>query len=169
MPQIKVEKTKKELFQMLEGEQQVVLKAEELLEKTEGEFQMFASDEYLAQLYYSDFTDKLKSLRGKLDITILTENTPKSLFFVQQMQWPKDKLGIVEAQSLPCFMISDRKELLIAFHESDSSTESGDKKKFKTAAIWTNYNAFVWTLQMLFSKLLENEKSTQAKGVEVEL
>ena len=161
MPQIKVEKVKKELFQMLEGEQQVVLKAEELLEKTEHEFQMFASDEYLAQLYYSDFTDKLKGLQGKLDITVLTENTPKSLFFINQMQWPKSKMGIVEAQSLPCFMISDRKELLIAFHENDTSTESGDKKKFKTAAIWTNYNAFVWTLQMLFSKLLENEKPHQ--------
>jgi len=170
MPQIKVDKVKKELFQMLEGEQQVVLKAEELLEKTEKEFQIFASDEYLAQLYYSDFTDKLKSLQDKLDITILTEKTPKSLFFIQQMDWPKHKLGIVEAQSLPCFMISDRRELLIAFHESDTSSESGDKKKFKTAAIWTNYSAFVWTLQMLFSKLLEKEKTmTQQPLSEIEI
>jgi hypothetical protein len=52
-------------------------------------------------------------------------------------------------------MISDKRELLIAFHESDSSAETGDKKKDKTSAIWTNYNAFVWTLQMLFSKLQE--------------
>ena len=43
MPQPKMEKTKKELFQMLEGEQQVVLKADELLERTEKEFQIFAS------------------------------------------------------------------------------------------------------------------------------
>ena len=52
-------------------------------------------------------------------------------------------------------MISDKRELLIAFHESDTSSETGDKKKDKTSAIWTNYNAFVWTLQMLFSKLQE--------------
>jgi HTH-type transcriptional regulator, sugar sensing transcriptional regulator len=159
MPQIKVEKAKKELFQMLEGEQQVVLKAEELLEKTEREFQIFASDEYLAQLYYSDFTDKLKTLQSKLDITILTEDTPKSKFFIDQMQWPKEKLGIVQAQSLPCFMISDRKELLISFHENDNVGDGGEKKKFKTAAIWTNYSAFVWTLQMLFAKLLDNDKA----------
>jgi sugar-specific transcriptional regulator TrmB len=162
MPQPKMEKTKKELFQMLEGEQQVVLKADELLERTEKEFQIFAPDNYLAQLYYSDFTDKLKTKQEKLDITLLTENSPKSIFFVEQMKWPKHKYGLVTAQNLPCFMISDRKELLIAFHENDTLSESGDKKKFKTAAIWTNYSAFVWTLQMLFSKLLGTEKSSQA-------
>ncbi len=160
VPQLKVEKAKKELFQMLEGEQQMVLKADELLERTEKEFQIFASDEYLAQLYYSDFTDKLKKKQNELNITLLTENSPKSLFFIKQMDLAKEKFGIVEAQSLPCFMISDRKELLIAFHENDVTNESGDKKKFKTSAIWTNYNAFVWTLQMLFSKLLDTEKAS---------
>jgi HTH-type transcriptional regulator, sugar sensing transcriptional regulator len=160
MPQVKIEKTKKELFQMLEGEQQVLLKAIELLERTEKEFQIFAPDEYLAQLFYSDFTDKLKQKHDKLNITLLTENSPKSNFFIEQMEWPKSKLGIVDAQSLPCFMISDKKELLIAFHENDVTSESGDKKKFRTAAIWTNYSAFVWTLQMLFTKLLETEESS---------
>lgn len=164
MPQPKVEKVKKELFQMLEGEQQVILKADELLEKTEKEFQIFAPDEHLAQLYYSDFTDKLKKKQEKLNITLLTENSPKSIFFIEQMHWPKHKYGLVEAQNLPCFMISDRKELLIAFHENDVTSESGDKKKFKTAAIWTNYTAFVWTLQMLFTKLLGAEKEKQTFG-----
>jgi sugar-specific transcriptional regulator TrmB len=157
MPQVKVEKAKKELFQMLEGEQQVIIKAEELLERSEHEFQIFAPSEYLSQLYYSDFTDKLKKHQQKLNITLLAENSPKSKFFLEQLQMPRDKTGMVEAQSLPCFMISDHKELLIAFHENDNTTEAGDKKKFKTAAIWTNYNAFIWTLQMLFTKLLDSE------------
>ncbi|MGF3522008.1 MAG: TrmB family transcriptional regulator, partial [Candidatus Bathyarchaeia archaeon] len=82
VPQMKVESAKRELFQMLEGEQQVILKADELLERTEQEFLIFAPDEYLAQLYYSDFTDKLKQKQSELDITLLTENSPKSLFFV---------------------------------------------------------------------------------------
>ena len=164
MPQIKVEKAKKELFQMLEGEQQVILKAEELLERTEKEFLIFAPSEYLSQLYYSDFTDKLKKYTDKLDVTLLTENSPKSVFFIEQMQLPKNKAGIVEAQSLPCFMISDSKELLIAFHENENVSEGGDKKKFKTAAIWTNYNAFIWTLQMLFSKLRGNQNESPLQG-----
>jgi sugar-specific transcriptional regulator TrmB len=161
MPQVKVEKAKKELFQMLEGEQQVILKAEEILERTEKEFQIFAPSEYLSQLYYSDFTDKLRNQAEKLDITLLTEESPKSVFFTEQMEWPKEKLGFVEAATMPCFMISDHKELLIAFHEADNSNEDGDKKKFKTAAIWTNYNAFIWTLQLLFTKLAEHEDAEE--------
>jgi sugar-specific transcriptional regulator TrmB len=157
IPQPRVENEKKELFQMLQGEQQVALKADELLEKTKKEMQIFVPDYYLAQLYYTDFTDKLKNKLAKLDITLLIENSPKSVFFMEKIQWPKQKYCMVRAQNLPCFMISDRKELLIAFHETNTKQET-DKKKDRTAAIWTNYNAFVWTLQMLFSKLLETGK-----------
>jgi sugar-specific transcriptional regulator TrmB len=162
MPKPKVEKAKKELFQMLEGEQQVILKAEELLKKTEKELQIFAPDDYLAQLYYSDFTDQLKAQLNKLDICLLTEDSPKSRFFVNQLKWPKQNYCAVETQDLPCFIISDKKELLVAFHDDDVSNDAGDKKKFKTVALWTNYTAFVWTLQILFSKLLETGKNIEA-------
>jgi hypothetical protein len=35
---------------------------------------------------------------------------------------------------------------------------NGDKKKFRTVALWTNYGAFVSTLQMLFLKLSDSKK-----------
>jgi HTH-type transcriptional regulator, sugar sensing transcriptional regulator len=159
IPQQHVEKEKKELFQMLQGEQQVALKADELLEKTKKEIQIFAPDYYLAQLYYTDFTDKLKNKLGKIDITLLVEDSPKSAFFMEQIEWPKEKYRMVKTQNLPCFMISDQNELLIAFHETHNR-QTSDKKKNKTAAIWTNYKAFVWTLQMLFSKLQETEQNS---------
>jgi hypothetical protein len=108
-------------------------------------------------LYYADFTDKLKKRQHDLDITVLSGNSPKSVFFMKQMLLSDQKCGIVEAQNLPCFIISDRKELLIAFHEQDATNEAGNRK-FRTVAIWTNYSAFVWTLQILFSKLLETLK-----------
>jgi hypothetical protein len=145
-------------FQTLQGEQPVALKADELLERTEKEFQIFVPDDYLSQLYYSNFTDKLKKKLGKLHITLIIENSPKSFFFMEQMQWPKHTCCVVKTQNLPCFMVSDGKELLIAFHEGDVPNEAGDKKEDRTAAIWTNYNAFVWALQMLFSELLETVK-----------
>ena len=160
IPQPQVKEAKKELFQMLQGEQQVALKADELLNKTKKEFQLFAPDYYLAQLYYTDFTDKLKNKLSEIDITLLVENSPKSVFFIKQMQWPKQKYRMVKTQNLPCFMISDKKELLIAFHETDNARQTSEKKKDRTAAIWTNYNAFIWTLQMLFSKLLETGQSS---------
>ena len=152
-------------FQMLQGEQPVALKADELLERAEKEFQIFVPDDYLSQLYYSNFTGKLKKKLGKLDITLIIENSPKSFSFMEQMLWPKHKYCMVKTQNLPCFMVSDGKELLIAFHEGDVPNEAGDKKEDRTAAIWTNYNAFVWTLQTLFSELLETGKKSHGQYV----
>ncbi len=153
MPQPKVTAAKKELFQMLEGEQQVLMKANELLEKTEKTFQVFASADYLGQLYYSDFSDKLKKQADKVNVTLVTDNSLKSSYFIGQLQWLSESHRIADEQNLPCFMISDNKEVLIAFHEGDVANDGDAKKKDKTAAIWTNYSAFIKILQMLFSKL----------------
>ncbi len=155
MPQPKVENPKKELFQMLEGEQQVLMKANELLEKSEDSFQVFASADYLSELYYSDFSDKLKSQADKVQVSLVTDNSLKSAYFIGQMQWLSESNRIDDGQTLPCFMISDDKEVLIAFHEKASDNEDDVKKKYRTAAIWTNYGALVKTLQMLFCKLTE--------------
>jgi len=154
MPQRKAVVAKKELFQMLEGEQQVLMKANEMLEKSQKEFQVFASADYLAQLYYSDFSDKLKKQADKANITLVTDNSLKSAYFIGQLQWLSESNRIVDDQNLPCIMISDNKEVLIAFHE-DAANDEDVKKKDKTAAIWTNYSAFVKVLRMLFSKLNE--------------
>jgi sugar-specific transcriptional regulator TrmB len=161
MPQPKVEKVKKEIFQILEGGQQIILKASELLDRSKSEFQIFAPSEYLAQLYHGEFTDKLRKCISKLKITLLTEDSPKSRYFLEQMKWPQQNYQVVTAENLPCFMISDGKELLMAVEDSDVSDDGSGKKKSKTVALWTNYTAFVWTLQTLLSKLLETGETVK--------
>ena len=143
MPQPKAANTKKELFQMLEGEQQILMKANELLERTEKDFQVFASADYLAQLYYSDFSDKLKNQAEKVNVTLVTDNSLKSAYFLGQLKWLSESHRISDDQSLPCFMISDNKEVLITFHEKETANDEDIKKKEKTTAIWTNYSAFI--------------------------
>ncbi len=154
MPQPKVTNSEKQLFQMLEGEQQVLMKANELLERSEKEFQVFASKDYLSQLYYSDFSDKLKNQADKVKVSLVTDNSMKSAYFLGQLQWLNKTNKIADDKSLPCFMISDNKEVLITFHE-DAVNDDDVKKKQKTAAIWTNYSAFIKVLVTLFSKLNE--------------
>ena len=154
MPQPKVANQKKELFQMLEGEQQVLMKANELLERTEKEFKVFASADYLGQLYYSDFSDQLKNRANKVNITLVTDSSLKSAYFIGQLEWLSESNRIADEQNLPCFMISDDKEVLITFHDKEPQNEEDAKKKYKTAAIWTNYSAFIKILKVLFAKLI---------------
>ena len=155
MPQPKVEIAKKELFQMLEGEQQVLMKANELLEKTEQKFQIFASADYLSELYYNDFADTLKTQADKVEVTLVTDDSLKSAYFIGQMKWLNESHKITDERNLPCFMISDNKEVMFVFHEKDSDEKDSSKKKYRTAAIWTNYTALVNTLKVLFSKLAQ--------------
>ena len=155
MPQLKVETAKKELFQKLEGEQQVLIKANELLEKTEQKIQIFASADYLSELYYNDFSDQMKSQLDKIEFTLLTDDSLKSAYFIGQMKWLSKTHKITDNENLPCFMISDNKEVMIAFQEKDIDEKDDSKRKYRTAAIWTNYTAFVNILQVLFSKLAQ--------------
>src|SRR5271157_5987595 len=152
-----------EIFQILEGGQQMLLKADELLEKAKTEIQIFAPGEYLAQLYHSDFIDNVESCSKKLEITLLTENSLKGRFFVEKLSWAGQRHHVVDVKNIPCFIISDRKELLIAIqqNEEDEEDDNIDKRKPKTVALWTNYNAFIETLEMLFSKLNETAKTIQ--------
>jgi HTH-type transcriptional regulator, sugar sensing transcriptional regulator len=152
IPQQKSIDQKKEMFQMLEGEQQVLMKASELLAKTEREFQIFASASYLSELYYSDFSDNLKEQAEKIEVKLVTDNSLKSAYFLGQLSWLSNCNRIANKENLPCFMISDNKEVLITFHE-EAPTDGEMKKKLKTAAVWTNYSALVKILQVLFSKL----------------
>jgi sugar-specific transcriptional regulator TrmB len=153
MPQTKQETAKRELFQMLEGDQQVLMKANELLERSTESFQIYASADYLSDLYYNDFSDKLKSQADKVQVTVVTDTSLKSAYFIGEMAWLSTQHRINDKQNLPCFMIADNKEVLIAFHEKDSEETDDVKKKYRTAAIWTNYKALVNTLQTLFGKL----------------
>jgi len=160
IPQQKIENSEKEIFQILEGGQQMILKANELLERANHEIQVFAPSKYLAQLYHSDFTDNLERHMGKLKITLLTENSSKSKYFIEQMNWVAHKYRMVDASNLPCFIIADGKELLIAI-QKNGEEDGKEKKKQKTLALWTNYAAFVEILLMLFSKLGEAGKTVQ--------
>jgi hypothetical protein len=84
----------------------------------------------------------------------------KSKFFLEKMKSLHD-YRTVDAKNLPCFMISDQKELLMVIQKGDEQQDSNDKKKPKVVALWTNYEAFIETMQVLFSKLDETEERLQ--------
>jgi sugar-specific transcriptional regulator TrmB len=161
IPQPKVEDSRKEIFQILEGEQQMIIKANDLLKKTKTELKIFAPGEYLAQLYHSDFTDNLERSSKKIDIKLLTDDSLKGKFFLEKMKSSNHDYRMVNIKNLPCFIISDKKELLIVIQKSDEQQDSNDRKKAKVVALWTNYDAFVETMEVLFSKLDETEKRAQ--------
>jgi len=161
IPQPRVENSRKEIFQILEGEQQIVIKANDLLKKTKTELKIFAPGEYLAQLYHSDFTDNLERSSKRIDIKLLTDDSLKGKFFLEKMKKSNHDYRAVDVKNLSCFIISDEKELLMIIQKGDERRDDDGRKKAKIVALWTNYAAFIETMQVLFSKLSEPGRKTQ--------
>ena len=98
----------------------------------------------------------------------MADNSSKSKFFLEQMHWAPHKYRIVEERNVPCFMISDGKELLITVQRDEKGKqEDVGKSRSKVVILWTNYTAFVEALQMLFFKLNESGKTFQQIYVKV--
>jgi sugar-specific transcriptional regulator TrmB len=150
LPKQRLKVERKEVFQILEGEEQISLKASEILENTEKEVIVFASDDDLARLYHSGFLDKLERVAKKrLKVRLLTNYSPKSCFFIEKTKLANVKYSVVGVDELPCFIVSDGEQLLLLIRNN------GGKRRI--AALWTNYSAFLKTLSVLFNELWEHE------------
>jgi sugar-specific transcriptional regulator TrmB len=159
IPQQKVEPQNREVFQILEGEEQIILKANEILENTKGEIYVLAPDLDLLRLYHSGFTDKLEKFSKKnVKVRLLTNHSPKSRFIADKMKLTDVKYVLSGAEEIPSFIISDQEQLLFSIKNGNDTQDPGTRrKKGRISSLWTNYEAFVKALKTLFLELWNTE------------
>ncbi|MCS7124888.1 MAG: helix-turn-helix domain-containing protein [Candidatus Bathyarchaeota archaeon] len=149
LPKPEVEPERKEVFQILEGEEQISLKADEILDKAEKEALAFISESDIANFYHSGFLDRLEKTSKKgVDVQLLTNYSPKTCFFIERTKLKKTRYSRLNSENMPTFIIVDNEHLLLLIRK-----ENGKKK---TAALWTNYDAFIRALKTLFTELWNN-------------
>lgn len=158
LPQPEMKHERKEVFQVLEGEEQLDFKANEIIQNTKEEISVFASEEDLARLYHSGFIDKLEKLSKRdFAVKLLTNDSPKSRFFVDKIRLADARFAHSDVKDVPTFVLADKEQLLLTIRKN--SENSGEKaKRVKIAALWTNYEAFIKALEKLFSELWNVEK-----------
>jgi len=168
IPQQKVEPENREVFQILEGEEQIILKANEILENTKKEIYVLAPDLDLLRLYHSGFTDKLEKFsRKNVKVRLLTNHSPKSRFIADKMKLTDVKYVLSSAEELPSFIISDQEQLLFSIKNSNDAQDPGmRKRKGRISSLWTNYEAFIKALKTLFLELWNTELSPLRTGIE---
>ncbi|MCK4477238.1 TrmB family transcriptional regulator [Candidatus Bathyarchaeota archaeon] len=158
LPRPEVKQNRKEVFQILEGEEQIGFKANEIIQNAQGEINVFASEEDLARLYHSGFMDKLERLSKKdFDVKLLTCNSPKSRFFVEKIRLTNMRYALSDVKDVPTFILVDQEQLLLTIRKN-TENYGGKAKRAKIAALWTNYGAFVKALGKLFSELWKVEE-----------
>jgi len=172
IPQQKAEPETKEIFQILEGEEQLILKANEIVERTKKEICVLAPDLELLRLYHSGFTDNLEKVSKKrVKALVLTNSSPKSRFIAEKMGLNGVKYIPVKSDDLPSFILSDKQELLFSIKNGIDQQDSGmRRKKEKISFLWTNYSTFIKALNLLFVNLWNSKTSpTNADLLEKDL
>jgi sugar-specific transcriptional regulator TrmB len=149
LPKQETENERKEVFQILEGEEQINLKADEILNNPEKEVFVFTSELDIPNFYHSGFLDKLeKKSKENINVQLLTNYSPKSCFFIEKIKLKKTKYSLSDVEGLPTFILVDNAQLLLLIRK--------DNGKKRVAALWTNYDAFVKALKALFLELWNN-------------
>lgn len=149
LPKPEAENERKEVFQILEGEEQISLKADEILNTAEKEVSIFVSEHDIPNFYHSGLLDKLEKISKKdVDVQLLTNYSPKSCFFIEKIKLKKAKYSLSNVDELPTFILTDNSQLVLLIR-----TNNGKKR---VAALWTNYDAFVKALKTLFLELWNN-------------
>ena len=150
LPKPETEHERKEVFQVLEGEEQISLKADEILNNAQKEVYVFASEHDIANFYHSGLLDKLETMsKENINVHLLTNYSPKSCFFIEKIKLKKSKYSLSNVEDLPTFILRDDEQLLLLIRKNNG--------KKRVAALWTNYEAFVKTLKILFLELWNNE------------
>jgi sugar-specific transcriptional regulator TrmB len=149
LPKPEAENERKEVFQVLEGEEQINLKADEILNSAERTIFVFASEHDIPNFYHSGLLDKLEKISKKsLDVQLLTNYSPKSCFFLEKIKLKKAKYSLSDVEELPTFILTDDSQLVLLIRKNNG--------KKRIAALWTNYDAFVKALKTLFLELWNN-------------
>ncbi|MBX5328094.1 MAG: helix-turn-helix domain-containing protein [Candidatus Bathyarchaeota archaeon] len=149
LPKPETENERKEVFQILEGEEQISLKADEILNTAEREVSIFVSEHDIPNFYHHGLLDKLEKISKKdVDVQLLTNYSPKSYFFIEKIKLKKAKYSLSNVDELPTFILTDNSQLVLLIR-----TNNGKKR---VAALWTNYDAFIKALKTLFLELWNN-------------
>jgi len=157
----------REVFQVLEGEEQIDLKAEEILEKTRKEIYVFVGDSDLARFYHSGFIDKLeKAFKRNISVRLLTNNSPKSYFFADKLKLNDVKHASLDKEDLPSFLLSDQGQLLFSIKTNGKLADEEEEGK-RVSALWTNYDAFIRALRTLFLELWDSDASLKTTPISI--
>jgi hypothetical protein len=85
----------------------------------------------------------------KLGINLLTNNSPKSRFFIEKIKLQDKRYTSADNEGVPTFILADQKQLILMIRRS--SGKSGKKtSRQRISALWTNYEAFIKALGALF-------------------
>jgi sugar-specific transcriptional regulator TrmB len=141
---------KEDKFQMLQGENQIYGKINDMIINTKKGFQIIGSEKDFLKFYHANFLEPLD--KSDLELKILTNSSTRTLYVFDEIDRTNVKKIPANTNGDICFVIKDNEEVLFFMKNSESGKEN-------ITAMWTNSNAMIYSKKLLFDLLWSKSKS----------
>ena len=141
---------KEDKFQMLQGENQIYGKINDMIINTKKEFKIIGNEKDFLKFYHANFLEPLD--KSEIDLQILTNSSSRTLYVFDEIDRTSVKKIPSSANGNICFVIKDSEEVLFFMKNSESG-------KGNISAMWTNSDAMIFSKKLLFDLLWSKSKS----------
>ena len=139
---------KDDKFQILQGENQIFGKINDMIINTKREFLMFGNEKEILKFYHANFLEPLD--KSDIKFKVLTNSSERALFVFDGLDKTKVKKIPKTVNGQGCFVIKDSEEVIIFTKISNSGKH--------TTAFWTNSEAMIYSKKLLFNLLWSKSK-----------
>ena len=140
---------KDDKFQMLQGENQIYGKINDMIINTKKDFQIIGNEKDFLKFYHANFLEPLD--KSEIDLKILTNSSARTLYVFDDIDKTNVK-KIPSSNDNVCFVVKDNEEVLFFLKNSESGKEN-------VTAMWTNSEAMIYSKKLLFDLLWSKSKS----------
>lgn len=136
-------------FQILQGENQIFGKINDMIINTKREFLLFGNEEEFLKFYQSNFLEPLD--KSDIKLKMLTNSSERTLYVFDEIDRTKVKKIPKTKNSHYCFVIKDSEETIIFLKHFKSGQN--------ITAFWTNSERLIYSKKLLFNLLWSKSKS----------
>ena len=140
---------KDDQFQILQGENQIFGKINDMIINTKREFLIIGNEKEFLKFYHANFLEPLN--KSDIDLKVLTNSPERILYVFEEIDRTKVKKIPKAANCQCCYVIKDSEEVIIFMKNSRSGKD--------TTAFWTNSQAMIYSKKLLFNLLWSKSKS----------
>ena len=141
---------KEDKFQMLQGENQIYGKINDMIINTKKEFQLIGNEKDFLKFYHANFLEPLD--KSEIELKILTNSSTRTLYVFDEIDRTNVKKIPSTTDGNICFVVKDNEEILFFMKNSESGKEN-------VTAMWTNSEAMIYSKKLLFDLLWSKSKS----------
>ena len=145
-----VEKKDDDKFQILQGENQIHSKINDMIVNSKNELLIIGNEKDFLKFYQANFLEPLD--KSPVELKVLTNSSDKTLYVFDEMDRTNVKKLPTSINGNLCFVVKDDDEVLFYMKNSESGKE-------KVTALWTNSTTMIYSKKLLFSTLWSKSKS----------